>query len=59
MGDGVYITDLNIVNGEALILDKNGEIDVEINGNLYLDRNSKAGKNRKRVNTPIYVEYKR
>lgn len=59
VGDGVYITDLNIVNGEALILDKNGEIDVEINGNLYLDRKSKAGKNRKRVNTPIYVEYKK
>ena len=23
------------------------------------NRNSKAGKNRKRVNTPIYVEYKK
>lgn len=59
VGDGTYITDLNIVNGEALILDKNGEIDVEISGNLYLDKNSKSGKNRKRMNTPIFVEYKK
>lgn len=56
--DGVYITDLIILNDEALILDKNGEFDLEIKGNLYINHKVKAKSSREKIGNPIYVEYK-
>ena len=56
--DGVQITDPIILNDEALILDKNGEIDLEIKGNLYITHKVKAKFSREKIGNPIYVEYK-
>lgn len=56
--DGAYITNPIILNNEALILDKNGELDLEIKGNLYIDHKVKAKSSREKIGNPIYVEYK-
>lgn len=56
--DGAYITNSIILNNEALILDKNGELDLEIKGNLYIDHKVKAKSSRENIGNPIYVEYK-
>ena len=56
--DGTYITNPIILNNEALILDKNGELDLEIKGNLYIDHKVKAKSSREKIGNPIYVEYK-
>ncbi|HBJ80006.1 MULTISPECIES: hypothetical protein [Fusobacterium] len=56
--DGAYITNPIILNNEALILDKNGELDLEIKGNLYIDYKVKAKSSREKIGNPIYVEYK-
>ena len=56
--DGAYITNPIILNNEALILDKNGELDLEIKGNLYIDHKVKAKSSREIIGNPIYVEYK-
>ena len=48
-----------ILNYEALILDKNGEIDLEIKGNLYVNSKVKAKTAREKVGNPVYVEYKK
>lgn len=56
--DGAYITNPIILNNEALILDKNGELDLEIKGNLYIDHKVKAKSSRENIGNPIYVEYK-
>ena len=56
--DGAYITTPIILNNEALILDKNGELDLEIKGNLYIDHKVKAKSSREKIGNPIYVEYK-
>ena len=56
--DGAYITNPIILNNEALILDKNGELDLEIKGNLYIDQKVKAKSSREKIGNPIYVEYK-
>ena len=59
LGDNIYITDIILLNNEALILDKNGEIDLEIKGNLYVNSKVKAKTARERVGNPVYVEYKK
>lgn len=56
--DGAYITNPIILNNEALILDKNGELDLEIKGNLYIDHKVKAKSSREKIGNPIYVQYK-
>lgn len=56
--DGAYVTNPIILNNEALILDKNGELDLEIKGNLYIDHKVKAKSSREKIGNPIYVEYK-
>ena len=56
--DGAYITNPIILNNEALILDKNGELDLEIKGNLYIEHKVKAKSSREKIGNPIYVEYK-
>ena len=59
LGDNIYITDIILLNKEVLILDKNGEIDLEIKGNLYVNSKVKAKTVRERVGNPVYVEYKK
>lgn len=59
LGDNIYITDIILLNNEALILDKNGEIDLEIKGNLYVNSKVKAKTAREKVGNPVYVEYKK
>ncbi|MGL5230537.1 MAG: hypothetical protein ACRC8F_06905 [Cetobacterium sp.] len=58
VGENVYIGDVVLLTNKDLILDRNGEIDVEIGGNLYINERTRARVGKERFKSPIRVEYK-
>ncbi|MGL5277800.1 MAG: hypothetical protein ACRC8M_01800 [Cetobacterium sp.] len=58
VADDVYIGDIFLLTSKNLFLDKNGELDIEITGNLYVLEKAKSKKGKERFRSPLKVEYK-
>ncbi|MGL5124965.1 MAG: hypothetical protein ACRC6U_03155 [Fusobacteriaceae bacterium] len=58
VADDVYLADIFLLTTKDLFLDKHGELDVEITGNLYVLEKAKSRRVKERFKSPIRVEYK-
>lgn len=56
--DNVYLGDIVLLTSKNLFLDKNGELDIEVTGNLYVMEKAQSKRVRERFKSPIKVEYK-
>ncbi|MGL4538716.1 MAG: hypothetical protein ACRC8F_05120 [Cetobacterium sp.] len=56
--ENLYIRDILLLTTKDLVLDKNGELDVEITGSLYVMEKAQSKRARERFRSPIRVEYK-
>lgn len=58
VADNVYIADMVLLTTKDLFLDKHGELDIEITGNLYILEKAQSRRAKERFKSPIRVEYK-
>ncbi|MGL5050564.1 MAG: hypothetical protein ACRC0V_05235 [Fusobacteriaceae bacterium] len=58
VADDVYLADIFLLTTKDLFLDKHGELDVEITGNLYVLEKAQSRRVKERFKSPIRVEYK-
>lgn len=56
--DNVYLSDIVLLTTKNLFLDKNGELDIEITGSLYIMEKAQSKRAREKFRSPIRVEYK-
>ena len=56
--DSVYLGDIILLTSKDLFLDKDGELDIEITGSLYVMEKAQSKRARERFRSPIKVEYK-
>lgn len=56
--DNVYLGDIVLLTSKNLFLDKDGELDIEITGSLYVMEKAQSKRARERFRSPIKVEYK-
>lgn len=56
--DNIYLGDIVLLTTKNLFLDKNGELDIEITGSLYIMEKAQSKRAREKFRSPIKVEYK-
>lgn len=55
--NSLFLSNIILLTTKELVLDKNGEIDLEIKGNLNIDESNEFEKIKTRIQTPFTIEY--